>query len=162
MEIIARRKDSLFTSWIIAAAVVGLGFVFLLAYIARLTGFGSSWESVAVWLFSIAIFGVVLALPLGISIWQIKKFKETPSIPIVYENGKVRFVNHFECAPEEIQNVTYRQARGGKYGWYTYSWGRLTVHVRGRDITYYFIEDVVAVHDRLLKLMLQARESKND
>ena len=159
MEIIARRKESVFKGFVIGLVVICIALAWILIYISRLLGMGTSFENVPVLLLGIFIFGAVFAFPVGILIWQIKKFRGTPQTPIVLENGKIRFANHFECSISEIQNVTYRQARGGRYGWYSYSWGRITVNVRGRDITYDFIENVVAVYDRLLALMLRAKES---
>ena len=159
-EVIARRKDSLFTFFVVLLTII---IVFLggsLIHMLRLLGIGMSFEKVIALLLAVVVYGLIFAPLIGILIWQIKKFRKTPPTPIVLENEKISFANHFECSILEIQNVTYRQARGGRWR-YVFAWGRLTVNVRGRDITYDFIENVVAAHDRLLALMLRAREKNN-
>ena len=159
MEVVARRKNSVVIGFSVGLGFLVVFFVGILIYMSKILGLSTFAEnSMTFWV--VFFMQCVLFLPIiGIFIWKIRKFQKTPRTPIVLENGKVCFANWFECQASEIENVTYQQARGGKYGWYAYQWGKLTVNVRGQKITYDFIDDVVAVHDRLLKLMLKDREN---
>ena len=158
-EIIAKRRNSVLVGFI-AGLVFFVGFiiVFLIVMIGALgaetTGDSGSGGLV------VAVFAVIFVPVIGIMVWQIVRFKKTPKTPIVYENGKLNIGNWLECSPSEIETVTYQQARGGRRGGYTYRWGKLTVNVRGQKITYDFIEDVVAVHDRLIALMMESKAQK--
>ena len=158
MEVIAKRKDDVVIGFALGLGFLAVSFVVFLICI-KLVGKSSPGNSSNV-LVTLLMVCVLFVPIIGILIWRIVKFQKTPKVPIVFENGKINFRNWFECAPAEIESVNYQQARGGKYGRYTYQWGKLTVNAKGQKITYDYIEDVVAVHDRLIALMMESRERK--
>ena len=145
-EIIARRKGGLLPLYIgviIFAAVLGIFAIVELIL-------GGSWE--------LCVFMLVCMLSVvGVGIWVLVGFVRTPKIAITYDSNKdkICFSGILVCSPSEIVSVRYECVRARLI---TYRWGKIIVKVAGREIKYNYIADVADVHDRLLQLMLEAKE----
>lgn len=151
MEVIARKKGSLFGRYILLAilgvALCTISIVFMVKW----------FEGPEL------IFLAVGALLIIIGVFGARRIQKTPEEIITYDGEKLYFADGLECSPREITNVTYKQDRSmGRYSHYQYSWGSVTVTVNGVEHTFDNTADVVDVHDLLIELMLQSREKTND
>lgn len=142
-EIIARRKGGLL--------VIQLCFLVITAVFA----IGIAIGSVTSGEIYLIIAAVVFFALFGLLLYRIIQVQKIPAVLITYNQGKLYFADGLECTPHELTNVTYKRtaSRGIQY-----SWGSIRVVVNGETHKFEYVADVVDVHDRLLELMLEARE----
>ena len=148
-EVIARRKDGLLTVYAMTA-VVGI-FCMLISAIIMLL-YPS--KSLHAGLISLFILGILF---IPVSVVYIVKICKTPEEIIAYEKGVLYFPD-CTCSASEIKNVVYRCARGR---YYSYHWGKIIIALEDRALKYDFVADVVDVHNRLIQLMMEAKEKHN-
>ena len=142
-EIIARRKGGLLAIRLFCAVIIA---VFAIGIVIGAVTSGEIYLIIPAGIF-FALFGVL--------IYMVIHVQKIPAVLITYNQGKLYFADGLECTPHELTNVTYKRvASRGIY----YSWGTLNVTVNGTEHKYQYMADVVDVHDRLLELMLEARE----
>lgn len=147
-EVIARKREGLLALYIVTL-------IFVIAFIV---GGNLSLRAVGNWTAGIWLIFVLEAFLIGVCGWVLIGILRTPQVMITYENGKLYFANGVECSPQEIASVNYRRAHARGI---SYRWGKLIVTVHGQEIKYNYVADVEQAHDRILALMLEAREKKD-
>ena len=148
MEVIARKHSACILLY--AFGTGGLSLFVVLLIIAMVKDFAMAIAYVMV----LIVFAVLLFL----CIYFLVDVARTPKVAITYESGKLRFADSFECSLDDVSKVNYKcaQSRGMQY-----PWGELVVLVGEKEIKYRYIADVAEAHDRLLELMLEAKENNN-
>lgn len=143
---IARRKEGLFTLYVICLVLVVA--VLLASVVCMILQPSGSIIAAVVAL----LIAVIIVIPLcAVNIILISK---TPEEIIVYENGVLHFPD-CTCRAYEIKNVEYRFACGRHF--ISYSWGRIIIALEGRTLDINYVADVVRVHNRLIQLMMEGK-----
>ena len=100
--------------------------------------------------------GIASLTALIFVICQIVKYAKIPNVLLTYDQGKLYFADGFECAISDVQGVKYQRYYSGHL--FYWSSGKLIVQACGREFKFQQVAHVEDAHNRLLELMLEARE----
>ena len=139
MEIIARRCGGVLALYLFSA---------VLGVVLCILGIGSTAIDDA--FLTCFIPGILVIL---VSVVVCIRYFTVPKEIIQYDGEKLIFPQG-RYAPSEIVNVTYRCARERGF---SHSWGKLTVTLSDKEITYNYVADVEEVHNRLMKLKTESQ-----
>ena len=86
---------------------------------------------------------------------MVRKLRNLPQ-RILREGNMIDFDKGIICTADKIEDVTYQEYKTRSSSrpriMHKYSYGTLTVYVDGKVLTYEFIANVKAAHDRLIQL----------
>lgn len=144
LSVIAERKEG-----------IGGIYIFTTAISIVLTVLGIAMFAVETVLAIVIITGGVALV--GVSIYTINDYKNTPKIAITYNDEySTIYVKNQAIRLTDIVDVSYRKA-ASRY--YQYEWGSITVKTNSNTFKVNYIENCEQVEKALTKLVYEHRES---